>query len=111
MSASDTGVTPSVPLACVVDAIAPAERPAHLALIARLFEQAVQERRDIPDGYSFRFDAEMFDDVSRFVANERRCCPFLSFGIEQSPDRGPLWLRLSGPRGTRTFLEAELSLR
>ena len=44
---------------------------------------------------------------ARFVANERRCCPFLTFTLELAPDGGPLWLRLTGPAGTRAFLEAE----
>lgn len=40
----------------------------------------------------------------RFVVNERLCCPF---GIAVSPVEGPVRLRLSGPPGTRPFLDAE----
>jgi hypothetical protein len=46
----------------------------------------------------------------RFVSNERLCCPFLEFGITIAPANGPVWLRLTGPEGTRAFLEAELRL-
>ena len=97
-----------VPLACVAAAIPAAERPAHFALVGRLFAEQARERRDVADGYAFRFDAEVFDDVARFVTNERRCCPFLTFALELSPDGGPLWLRLSGPPGTRALLDEEL---
>ncbi len=98
----------TVSLACVPATISAAERSAHFALIARLFGQAARERREIPDGYAFRFEADEFDGVTRFAANERRCCPFLTFVLELSPDNGPLWLRLSGPAGTRAFLDVEL---
>jgi hypothetical protein len=95
-----------------VGAIPPAERADHFALLNRLFGEAVRERRSVasPDeGYAFRFDADAFDDVGRFVRNERLCCPFLSFTVELSPDGGPIWVRLTGPSGTRSFLDAELS--
>ena len=102
------GLVPPVALACVPSAIPAGERAAHFGLIARLFGEAARERRDVPDGYAFRFAADDFGDVVRFVANERRCCPFLRFALELSPDAGPLWVRLSGPAGTREFLDAEL---
>jgi hypothetical protein len=100
-----------LPLACVPGAIPAAERGAHFALVTRLFTEDARERRPLADGaagYAFRFDARAFDDVARWITNERRCCPFLTFGVELSPDGGPLWLRLAGPAGTREFLDAEL---
>jgi hypothetical protein len=101
----------AAPLACVPGAIPEAERPAHFALIAELFGGAVRERRELADGYAFRFAPERLDGVMRFVANERLCCPFLEFGITVSPADGPVWLRLTGPEGTRAFLDAEMRLR
>jgi hypothetical protein len=100
----------AVPLACVPGAIPAAERPAHFALVAELFGGTTRERRDVEDGYAFRFDAERLDGVMRFVANERRCCPFLEFAITVSPADGPVWLRMTGPEGTRAFLTAEMRL-
>ena len=101
-------MTTTVPLACVPGAIPAAERRAHFALAGRLFGAELRERRALPDGYAYRFDAEAFDDVARWMANERRCCPFLTFTLELEPDGGPLWVRLAGPAGTRAFLDAEL---
>ena len=98
----------AVPLACVPGAIAAEERPAHFALIARLFGTVARERIDTPGGYSFRFAPEAFDDVARFVANERKCCPFLTFELTVAPPDGGVVLRLTGPEGTRAFLDAEL---
>lgn len=100
----------AVPLACVPGAIPAEERAAHFALAAELFGDAAQERRELEDGYTFRFHAVRLAEVMRFVASERLCCPFLEFGITVSPGDGPVWLRLTGPDGTRAFLAAELRL-
>ncbi len=102
--------TPQVPLACVPAAIPADERPAHFALVGRLFTETVRERRDLPNGLAFRFADDDFEQVARFVANERRCCPFLRFEIAVEPDGGPVRLRMTGPAGTRDFLRAELRL-
>ena len=97
-----------IALACVPGAIPAAERPAHFARLNRLFAEHAQERRDVAGGYAFRFDAASLDDVALFVGRERLCCPFLTFSLELSAQDGPLWLRLTGPDGTREFLDAEL---
>jgi hypothetical protein len=100
--------TPGLPLACVPGAIPADERAGHFALTKALFKDAVQDRRELSNGYSFRFDADQLERVAHFAANERKCCPFLSFTLELMPGGGPLWLRLTGPEGTRAFLDAEL---
>ncbi|HKG93941.1 MAG TPA: hypothetical protein VKA84_18675 [Gemmatimonadaceae bacterium] len=101
--------TVSTPLACVPGAIPTADRPAHFALAARLFGDASRERCALPDGYAFRFEPDALEQVARFVANERKCCPFLTFTIALAAGGGPLWLQLTGPVGTREFLDAELA--
>ncbi|MHB1168888.1 MAG: hypothetical protein ACYC28_06350 [Longimicrobiales bacterium] len=68
----------AVPLACVPGAILPAERTAHFELLRRLFGNEALERMDTGTGYAFRFLPEMVHDVATFVANERKCCPFLN---------------------------------
>ncbi len=68
------------------------------------------ERVPLPEGYAFRFDCSEFEDVARFVTNERRCCPFLTFEVELAAQSGPIWLRMTGPEGTRAILDAELNL-
>lgn len=42
------------PFACNMNAFAPAERKAHIAAIEEVFG-AVQEIRELPDGYSFLY--------------------------------------------------------
>ncbi len=51
--------TPSeaaLPLACVPGAIPAADRTAHFALLTKLFTVDARERRELPDGYAYRFD-------------------------------------------------------
>jgi hypothetical protein len=102
--------TDAVPVACVPSAIPAAERSAHFALARKLFAEIATERKVLSDGYAFRFDASELEAVARFVANECRCCPFMTFELEIASASGPLWLRMTGPEGTRAVLDAELSL-
>lgn len=109
MSAADaTTAAPHPPLACAAAAIPAAERPAHRALASRLFAAGAADRRDAADGYLYRLDAARLEEVARWIANERRCCPFLAFALEVGPDDAPLRLRITGPPGTRELLDAEL---
>lgn len=106
-----TGGGDPIPLACVPHAIPAAERAAHFELVESLFAPTAEARCALPDGYAFRFPADALERLGRFVMNERKCCPFLAFSIEAGPGDGPVWLRITGPEGTREFLEAELPLR
>lgn len=103
-------VNSCVALACVPTAIAPEARPAHFALLRELFGLLVQERTELPTGYAYRFPSDALELVARFVANERKCCPFLSFELAVAAGAGPLWLRMTGPEGTRAVLDAELAV-
>ena len=98
----------AIPLACVPDAIPAADRPAHFALGRRLFATAVRGRRELTDGVELRLDIAALPQLVRWMDNERRCCPFLTFGIEVGPGDADVRLRLTGPEGTRAFLAAEL---
>lgn len=97
-------------LACVPGAIPIAERQAHFALARDLFHERAAERTALPNGYVIRFPPDALEAVARFVTNERKCCPFMSFEMTLAPESGPLWLRMTGPEGTRSVLDAELDL-
>ena len=95
-------------IACVPFAIPAGEREAHFALARELFGRRAQEHKDLTDGYAIRFAHDAFESVARFVSNERRCCPFMRFELDIEAGAGPLWLRITGPEGTRDVLQAEL---
>ena len=106
MATHSSEATPA--LACVPDAIPQAERAGHFALAQRLLTKQARERADLPDGYAFRFAAEDFAAIAQFVANERKCCPFVRFEVTVGEAAGPVWLRMTGAPGTREVLRAEL---
>lgn len=95
-------------LACVPGAIRSDLRPAHFARMKRLFREAALDRRPVTHGYEFVFDAAELEEVARFVALERLCCPFLSFGIEVKEGEDRLRLRIHGPPGSREVIESEI---
>jgi len=97
-------------LTCVPSAIPVAQRAQHFVLARKLLNQQAAERADLADGYGFRFEAGTLKELMQFIDNERKCCPFMQFELLISPDSGPLWLRMTGPDGTRAVLDAELSL-
>lgn len=97
-------------LVCIPDAIPPAERAKHFDLGRRLFTELAEERTDLPTGIALRFASNALPLVARFIDNERKCCPFLRIDIEVAAGGGPLWLRLTGPQGTRELIEAELDV-
>ena len=95
-------------LACDLTAIASDEREAHTTRARRLMFDGFQERHALPDGYAWRFTADDYDDLCRFVANERRCCPFFNFTLEMTPHGGPIWLRITGAEAVVALLRSEM---
>jgi hypothetical protein len=97
------------PFACDMTAIPPSERGRHVAAIQEVFG-AVEEIRDLPDGYSFRLEntTNLLVKVVDFIAKERACCPFFGFVVQIEPEGGALWLSLTGREGVKPFIRAEI---
>jgi hypothetical protein len=97
------------PLACNMDVFNRTERENHLQATRQLF-QSVQGIHESENGYEFLFPngSEIIMALADFITNERRCCPFLDFTLTVSENAKPVTLLLSGPEGTRKFLQAEL---
>jgi hypothetical protein len=65
------------------------------------------ERVERPDGFAWRFEArgEVLQSIAGVIDAERQCCAFLRFELIVEPGNGPVWLVVTGPAGTREFLE------
>lgn len=100
----------SQPISCVPGAIPLEQRAAHFALANHLLTELAQSWEPLTDGYRFHFAPEALTDIAQFVANERKCCPFMQFDISITPNGGAVWLSMTGPEGTRAVLDAELGL-
>ena len=76
-------------------------------LLAKVRDQ-VQEVKFLDSGYALRFEStnEIIDELTRLIQLERNCCQFLEFNLRVLPEQGPIWLELSGPEGTKEFLDS-----
>jgi hypothetical protein len=63
--------------------------------------------REIDDGFEFEFpaDAATLQLLAEWTIQERMCCPFFEISLRLERDGGPLWLRLTGPKGTKEFIK------
>ncbi|MBA3451401.1 MAG: rhodanese-like domain-containing protein [Chloroflexia bacterium] len=95
--------TDALPIACSLEAGELAKRG---AAIRRELFAAVEERRDLADGYAYRFPGsdELTDKLLAFAAAERTCCAFFRIELAFEPGLGPIWLTLRGPEGIKEFI-------
>ena len=95
----------SLPLVCT---LAPETvRTRRAALLPGLLACAA-ECVAIDDGYRLRFEpaSDLLAQIAQVIDAERQCCRFLTFQVTAEPELGPVWLTVSGPAGTREFLDA-----
>ena len=78
------------------------------ATLLTQFGSAAIRTEELPDGYAFRLpgDKNSLSILSELIAAERECCPALTFALTTHPNMGPIDLRVTGPVGTKPFLEA-----
>ena len=63
---------------------------------------------DMPGVNTHMSFLEMLDVLNDFIKTERMCCDFFTFQI--TVDGEYAWLELSGPVGTKQFIQDELEL-
>jgi hypothetical protein len=97
--------TDGVPVACLLTAPELQERR---RTVLKKFRSAVVEIEELEGGYSYSLpaDDEWLLEVANLVNLERLCCPFLRFNITVEPSGAPIVLAITGPAGTKEFLEA-----
>lgn len=97
------------PFACDMTAIAEDRRAEHIEKLSTLF-RAVEEMRELENGYSFRFTnaPNILVTSAEFIALERLCCPFFGFLLEVKCEAGEVWFTLNGRDGVKPFILAEI---
>ena len=60
-------------------------------------------------GFRLEFRADDLPHVTAMIDAERQCCRFLRFVLTVEPDLGAVALELTGPPGTREFLDTLLA--
>jgi hypothetical protein len=93
-------------IACNFGAIAADERLPHANIAEEIF-QAVQEIKELDEGYGFRLPLEnsMLFKLSEWISKERLCCPFFSFRLEIGQE---LWLSILGSDEVKAYIGAIL---
>lgn len=103
---SDTTAAIELPIVCDPSALTP-EQTERWMIVGKQMYQAVQEVRELPNGYAFRLpsDAAMLMTIAEDLSLERLCCPFLLFTLEIGPSDQPIWLSFTGGEGAKEFLK------
>jgi hypothetical protein len=95
------------PLACNAFALSLAQRNRHFGELGPALMAINKSVREIDDGFEFEFpaDAATLQLLAEWTIQERMCCPFFEISLRLERDGGPLWLRLTGPKGTKEFIK------
>ncbi len=98
-----------LPVACTLNADSLEKRKT--GTLKMLFSK-VLEKETVSTGYRFRFQAsdQLLLDMMDVIVKERHCCKFLNFDLKVPATEETVWLTISGPEGTRAFLEELLDL-
>ena len=74
---------------------------------------SIKHVTETESGYLLKFGTDQEDMVliSDWLLTEKICNPFLRFSLQVESNNGPISVELSGPAGTKDFLESTLSLK
>ena len=97
-----------IPLACNTKAFTAPERAEWRQRLKQVMS-SVTATHELADGYSFEINTSgaSFLDVARWIALERKCCPFFVFEIGMRGENGSVWLNLRGGKGVKEFIAAD----
>ncbi len=111
-SAQQAATTTASGLTCNINGIPPQERERYGRLVEAL-RHAIEERRELPDGYAFQIDTRRIDtsQLVAWIELERKCCPFFGFEVRWDRQNGAVWLHLTGSEGVKNFILDEFGLR
>jgi hypothetical protein len=100
---------PDLPIACT---LGPAALKARRDDLLGTLIRRAEERIDLPNGYCIRLKAEdgILARIAQVVDIERQCCRFLRFQLTIEPGADSIVLEVTGPEGTREFLDGMLDL-
>ncbi|HEU5247140.1 MAG TPA: hypothetical protein VFU09_08635 [Candidatus Udaeobacter sp.] len=100
------------PFACNAFALSPEVRKRHFEELGPALLNLKKSTRELPGGYEFEFPADntTYQLLTEWAFQERLCCPFFEIDLRLDREGGPLWLRLTGRRGTKEFIKEEFGI-
>jgi hypothetical protein len=95
-----------------INGIPPPQR-ARYGRLVETFRRAIEDRRELPDGYAFQMDTRQIGtgQLVEWVEFEQQCCPFFRFELRWDRENGSVWLHLTEPEGVKEFILDEFGLR
>lgn len=93
---------------CNLSALSKAERSRDAQLVPVL-RDALRERKELADGYAYRFEPAVLKDVGEWLAIVAKCCQPLTYDVSLAPlPGGALWVRVTGHEA-KEFIDAEFA--
>ena len=93
---------------CNLAALTAADRARDQQLLP-LLSSALRERKELPDGYAYRFDRVVLKELGEWLDIEAKCCQPLSYRLVLEPQPGgALWVQITGHEA-KEFIEAEFA--
>lgn len=91
-------------IACTLTNFELVERKKTLLPAIRPF---IEDTQELENGYVFQFpnDDDLLPKLLEVIALESRCCSFLEFHLKVEANKGPVWLQLTGQKGTKEFIK------
>lgn len=101
-----------LPIACNLSEMDEDELERHHRNAEAVFG-SVHGIREISGGYKFRLppDTAIIKRAGAFIARERLCCPFIEFTLKIPSGGKPVWLKLAGRKGVKSFIKKTLLSR
>ncbi len=80
--------------------------------VIALLKNNILKREELSNGYHYTFIGSdtILDQTITFIKAERQCCNFLTFNIVIEDDQSCIILNITGPDGTKDFINAEMEL-
>ena len=74
-------------------------------------KKLITEKKELNNGFTYRFDGadKNINLLTDFIKTERQCCDFFNFSLSVNNDQS-VWLDITGAKGAKTFIKAELEL-
>lgn len=104
---TNNNMAPSKPVTCKLTTPELQKRKA--TVIAEL-KALLITRQELPNGYRYEFTStdKNLDMLNSFIKTERMCCDFLIFQVTVEENKATL--AITGPEGTKAFLQEEVDL-
>lgn len=84
----------------------------HKSIQLAELKAVIVEKQEVRDGFAYTFPGTdvILNQLITFIQSERECCPFFKFELIIQDVQSNVRLKITGPDGTKEFIEQELEL-